>query len=155
MQNSYPVSTPMDTGIYLYNANDDDDSLFLAPNVDYRHAVGLINYLAVSNRANLAFPLVLNILALPFILPVFIFLHMPMQVMLTVLPLGGHIQGFCSLLAVISFIGNQEGTRPSRDPPRKLSIKLCMKADSKLQKQTVNCSSYEFDVLNLYYAHGH
>ncbi|MBW0502460.1 hypothetical protein O181_042175 [Austropuccinia psidii MF-1] len=56
MQNAHSVSTPMDPGVYLSTANDEDHSLFLALNVNYRRAVGLINYLAISTRPDLAFP---------------------------------------------------------------------------------------------------
>ncbi|MBW0529751.1 hypothetical protein O181_069466 [Austropuccinia psidii MF-1] len=56
MQNAHSVSTPMDPGVYLATANDEDNSSFLALNVNCRRAVGLISYLAISNRPYLAFP---------------------------------------------------------------------------------------------------
>ncbi|MBW0461419.1 hypothetical protein O181_001134 [Austropuccinia psidii MF-1] len=56
MQNAHSVSTPMDPGVYLSTTNDEDHSSFLALNVNYRCAVGIINYLAISTRPDLAFP---------------------------------------------------------------------------------------------------
>ncbi|MBW0485269.1 hypothetical protein O181_024984 [Austropuccinia psidii MF-1] len=59
MQNAHSVSTPMDSGVYLSAASDEDPSLFLALNVNYWCAVGLINYLAISTRPDLAFHVLL------------------------------------------------------------------------------------------------
>ncbi|MBW0534300.1 hypothetical protein O181_074015 [Austropuccinia psidii MF-1] len=56
MQDAHSVSTPMDPDLYLSSASDDDHSLFLGLNVNYRYADGLISYLAISTRPNLAFP---------------------------------------------------------------------------------------------------
>ncbi|MBW0484285.1 hypothetical protein O181_024000 [Austropuccinia psidii MF-1] len=55
MQNAHSVLTPMDPGVYLPAASDEDHSLFQALQVNYRRAVGLINYLAISTRPDLAF----------------------------------------------------------------------------------------------------
>ncbi|MBW0492100.1 hypothetical protein O181_031815 [Austropuccinia psidii MF-1] len=56
MQNAHSVSTLMDPGVYLSCASDEDHSLFLALHVNYQHAIGRINYLAISTRPDLAFP---------------------------------------------------------------------------------------------------
>ncbi|MBW0530298.1 hypothetical protein O181_070013 [Austropuccinia psidii MF-1] len=56
MQNAHSVLTPMDPGVYLSVASDEDHSLFQALQVNYRCAVGLINYLAILTRPDLAFP---------------------------------------------------------------------------------------------------
>ncbi|MBW0547470.1 hypothetical protein O181_087185 [Austropuccinia psidii MF-1] len=45
----------MDPAVYLSCASDEDHSLFLALNVNYQHAKGRINYLAISTRPVLAF----------------------------------------------------------------------------------------------------
>ncbi|MBW0538867.1 hypothetical protein O181_078582 [Austropuccinia psidii MF-1] len=56
MQNAHSVLTPMDPGVYLSPASNEDHSLYLALDVNYRRAVGLINSLAISTRPYLAFP---------------------------------------------------------------------------------------------------
>ncbi|MBW0542474.1 hypothetical protein O181_082189 [Austropuccinia psidii MF-1] len=56
MQNAHSVSTPMDPGVYPALEIYEDHSLFLALNVNYKHEVGLISYLAISTRPNLEFP---------------------------------------------------------------------------------------------------
>ncbi|MBW0475378.1 hypothetical protein O181_015093 [Austropuccinia psidii MF-1] len=59
MQNAHSVLTPMDPWVYLSAASNEDHSLFLALHVSYRRAVGLINYLDISMRPDLAFPVLL------------------------------------------------------------------------------------------------
>ncbi|MBW0544510.1 hypothetical protein O181_084225 [Austropuccinia psidii MF-1] len=46
----------MDPGVYLSLENYEGHPLFLALNVNYKHEVGFISYLAISTRPNLEFP---------------------------------------------------------------------------------------------------
>lgn len=55
MSDCHPVSTPMIPGTYLEPATDEQHQEFLSTGLNYNRAVGLLNYLVLCTRPDLAF----------------------------------------------------------------------------------------------------
>ncbi|MBW0517976.1 hypothetical protein O181_057691 [Austropuccinia psidii MF-1] len=56
MKNSHAVKTPLEPGAYFSVASNEEQSAFNSLKLNYQRAIGLPNYLAVSTRPDLAFP---------------------------------------------------------------------------------------------------